>query len=812
MNLSHTLTRCGSATNHMRVIAPMETVRCRWPLPFGRRIGICNVVSRKNPRFLLSGLFVLSIIISSGSLLAREPMWVFNNGPDAKSISLGHGQLRHETGLTKLIPTGTDLTLTLPMSTEDAFSADERPFFAVRYKYKTTIAQAGLFFTTDTLTRLSDQSYSAFPVVGDNTWRNAIVDMRQFDHKNWSGTITSFRFDPTNPSDRDSIYQISRIGFFPTEAQAQQFLDAAKDAPDFSEPTCFTATLQRVLVPANCLFEGYNQADFMLHSNTVDRPSATTVVRFRSQDETGDGSIIPLCHTNRRGFSHFVAKKPGTYWLVNEEVTLNDISNLSAATRLAVQFVFARRLLNAADEGKFRPQEPPSDRDWKAAVEIMGDYDIDLTTQPKPATRAAAAVMLKQAIETALGTAIESPYTNEYLTRDRIRIGAWVNPRSEAIGRDFIETYRSGGFDWIIAHGALAGSQCRETLLRDCDKYGVELILGDGAYQDAAVATAEYFDHPCFAGTYVTDEPGTEQYNKLAEICNTYFRETSGKLPYINLLPMYANAAQLKYGAGAAAIEYYDPDPELYKKYCDAFCEKFDPPYICTDIYPLNWSQGQRTTYKDYCESINVIATSAREHEKDFWCCIQTFAWVPSKRTPTESEFRWQSYCMLSFGCKGLLCWTYAGYKPECPSLITFDGQRTNAWYDAATVFKEIQQISDAFVQYKNIGAFAHNLTEDTPYLKFSNPVETFPTIEEISCDSPLLVGCFCSKDSTSTAFTMVNMSELEAIKTVHAQLKVAGSTVIAWPRGERTVLSPDANGFYHLTLPSGEGIFFEVE
>jgi hypothetical protein len=443
---------------------------------------------------------------------------------------------------------------------------------------------------------------------------------------------------------------------------------------------------------------------------------------------------------------------------------------------------------------------------------LLREYDIHLESEAKPATRAAAAVVLRTAVQTALGTAIESPYTNEYLTRDRIRIGAWVNPRAEAIGEDFIKTYSSGGFDWIIAHGELAASERRKTLLGDCDRYGIELILGDGAYKNPAMATAEYYDHPCFAGTYVTDEPGTDQYDHLAEICNTYYEETGGKLPYINLLPMYANAAQLKYGASAAAIEYYDSDPQLYKKYCDAFCEKFDPPYICTDIYPLNWVDGRRATYKDYCESINIIATSARKHDKDFWCCIQTFAWVPSKRTPTESEFRWQSYCMLSFGCKGLLCWTYAGYKPEFPSLITVDGRRTNAWYDAATVFKEIRQVSDAFVRYENLGALAHNCTDDTPYLKFSNPIQTFPTIQQIQCDDPLLIGCFAAKDGPATALTIVNMSELEAIKTAHVQLKIAGSTVVAWPRGQRTVLSPDTDGFYHLTLASGEGVFVEVE
>ncbi len=758
-----------------------------------------------------TSLLFLSFIVSVGSLFAREPAWVFNNGPDAKSIALGQGQLYHEVGLTKLISTGTDLTLTVSMDEKDAFPAAERPFFAVRYKYKTTITQAGLFFTTDTLTALSDESYSSFSVTGDNTWRNAIVDMRKFDHKNWKGTITSFRFDPTNPSDTDSVYQVSRLGFFPSEEEARRFLDAAVDAPDYSEPTQFVAPLQRVRVPGGCLSDGFDQADFMLRSTAIERPSETTVVRFRRKGENGDASVVAVCETNRGGFTHFVAKKPGEYRLVNCDIALDDLTELAAKTQSAIRFVVARSLLGLEGR-KFRPNDPLSDADWNHAVQSLGEYGISLKTEGRPATRAEAAVVLKKAVQTALGTLIESPYTNEYLTRDRIRTGAWVNPRPEAIGEDFIETYHSGGFDWIIAHGALAGSENRKMLLAECDRYGVELILGDGAYKDPAVATAEYFDHPCFAGTYVTDEPGTDQYDKLAEICNTYYRETGGKLPYINLLPMYANAAQLKYGASAAAIEYYDSDPDLYKKYCDSFCEKFDPPYICTDIYPLNWADGKRATYADYCESINIIAASAREHGKDFWCCIQTFAWVPSKRTPTEAEFRWQSYSMLSFGCKGLLCWTYAGYKPEFPSLITVDGKRTNAWYDVATVFKEIRRISDALVQYKNLGALANHCTDATPYLKFSNPVREFPTIRQIECDDPLLVGCFVKKEGPGTAMTVVNMSELEAIKTVQVKLKIAGSTVVAWPRGERTVLDPDADGYYHLALASGEGVFVEVE
>ncbi|HRR33249.1 MAG TPA: hypothetical protein P5026_04065 [Kiritimatiellia bacterium] len=745
------------------------------------------------------------------ALLAREPQWIFNNGPDVRLMSVGQGQLCAEVGLTKLTPSGSDLTVTVPMAAADAFPAAERPFFAVRYKYRTPVKQGGLFFTTDTLAELSDKSYSQFPVIGDNTWRAAIIDMRTFRHQAWKGTITSFRFDPINPSTTDSVCEISRFGFFPSQEAAQAFLDAAVDAADYSQPARFLEPMQQVRIPGGCLYDGYDRNDFLLRSTSVEKPSETTVVRFKPKAGAGDERVIPLCDTNRRGYTRFVARLPGNYRLAEGDVALDDLAGVEEPVRSAIRFVVARQVLAASDARAFRPTAAVSEDEWARALARLRDYGIEPTSSARPGSRAEAAVLLQAAIKQALGTAIDSPYTRAHLTRDRIRIGAWVNLSADAITDDFVATYRSAGFDWLIAHGALAGSDRREWLLRECDRYGVELILGDGAYRHAAVATADYDDHPSFAGTYIADEPGTDQYPELAQICQTYTRETDGQLPYINLLPMYANAAQLKYGAHAAAIEYYDPDPALYKKYCDSFCQMFDVPYICTDIYPLNWSKGRRTTYKEYCESINVIARSAREHGKDFWCFIQTFAWTPSKRTPTEAEFRWQSYCMLSFGCKGLLCWTYAGYKPEFPSLVTMQGQRQNAWYDAATVFKEIALISDAFTRYRNLGAMSHSCTDVTPYLRFSQPLERFPVIEQIVCGHPLLIGCFAAQEGGDSAFTVVNMSELEALQTVHVSLRLRGSRVVAWPRGQRVEWKLDGDGRIPLTLAPGEGMFVEV-
>ena len=767
---------------------------------------------------------VALLIIGCNAATAEEPKlsWIFNGGDDTSALSVGQGNVFRETKLTRFVPIGTDCTITLPVSSKNAFDAQAFPFFAFRYKYKSAHRQAGLFFTTDTLTSLSDKSYSPIAVEPDNTWRNCVVDMRTYSHKQWAGKITGARFDPTNPSTPGDVLQLSRMGFFPTKEAAEAFLSAAVDAPDYSEDSVFTAPLQKVFVPGGCLSDGYNKAEFMLpEAGTYTIPESKypeeLVVVFTPKDG-GKPEVIPVCQTNSRGFTWFVARKPGKYTIERRECKFTDVEDddpfdWGVDIFKCVRFVLARGLMTLPNPDKpteFDPEGKVSKEQWTQICNTLKEHGIEWDLSDVPNSRLVAAERITLTIERFFGSRFITSFTNEYITSDRIKIGAWVNLTDAVFDKNFVERYRQCGFDWMIAHSVGGSDEKTRRLLDYCDLFSVELILGDGAYTNPAWQTAEYFDRPCFAGTYVTDEPGTDDFDRLAAICNKYVEQT-GKVPYINLLPMYANAAQLKYGAGAAAIEYYDSDPHLFKKYCDSFCEKFNVDYICTDIYPLNWRNGKRVTYSEYIESINIIARSAREHNKEFWCCLQTFAWTPSKRTPTEAEFRWQAYSLLSFGCKGLLCWTYVGYKPEFPSLLTIDGKRTNAWYDAATVFKEIKLISDAYVQYKNVGAFTFGASDSTPYLKMSQPLKDFKGLKDIySFNSPLLVGCFEKEDGY--AFTVVNMTDLEDVQRAYVDFKLPdGYRAVSWQRGVRTELTPDKDGKYNLILASGEGVFVEV-
>ncbi|MBR4753524.1 MAG: hypothetical protein IK077_17395 [Thermoguttaceae bacterium] len=761
-------------------------------------------------------LIVGAFVAVGVSAPAGEPQWIYNNGDGLKNSSVGQGMASGEFGLTSIKSTGTDCTLTPRMTADDAFQASERPFFAVRYKYEAGVSVAGLFFTTDELQNLSDKSFSAFNVESDGKWHNKIVDMRTFPHGNWKGTIKSFRFDPTNPSEIDANYSISRLGFFPTQEAAEAFLNDANDKADYSQTTVLNGDNQRCVIPGGVLDDSFQSVDYL-----IGKPADPANFKLKNTREDvvveRDGKVEALCDVTSRGYVVYCARQKGVYSLVDKGQTPSPSDVSGRASEPAVRFVLARGLMNAQN-GKFRPEDVLSQDELNSVAKTLASYkdygDVGASVAENAKnlnglTREASAVSMTNSIREALGVVVNSRYSPEYFTRERIRVGAWGNFRPVDFDDEYMRTYADCGFDFLLAMGGIPTSK----LLAAGDKYGVEVYVNDGAYRKPLAGDAEYVDHPSYTGAYVTDEPGSDDYDKLAAVCNPY-KQATGKEAYVNLLPMYANAAQLKFGAGAAAIEYYDKDPDLFRKYCADFCKKFDTTYVCTDIYPLNWtSDHKKLTYADYVESINVIASVAREYDREFWCYIQTFAWIPSKRTPTEAEYRWQCYSMLSFGCRCILCWTYAGYHDDFPSLVDTKSRRTTAWYDARPVFWELRRLSDEFVKYRNLGAFTHNCTDATPYLKMTGEYKDFGPIQEIDCAEPLLIGCFEKKDeSKSGAFTLVNMSELQDNKGATVRMKLGADGATAWYRGVPQDVKPNDEGFFTFELASGEGVFVTLQ
>jgi len=266
-------------------------------------------------------------------------------------------------------------------------------------------------------------------------------------------------------------------------------------------------------------------------------------------------------------------------------------------------------------------------------------------------------------------------------------------------------------------------------------------------------------------------------------------------------------------GAGAAAIDYYDSDPNLYRKHVEAYAQNIDTHYICVDIYPL---KGGNTLYNDYCKNMDVFASVCREYGRDFWLYIQTVG-LSLDHVPNERDLRWQCYTGLSFGVKTFIHFTYGSYNETSypnwtPSMVKKDGTPTPTYYAAQKVNNELNAISDTYVQYKNLGAFNVNCTSSTPYLAFDNQYKS-DLITSIDSNRPILVGCFEKKEGEGKAFTVVNMANIYSVAKANVTFKLSqAQTVTAYIFGEPTILAPDANGNYTLSLENGQGVFITVD
>jgi len=837
-----------------------------------------------------------------------------------------------EFGNMKIVPSGFDPYVTTGLTDDEKFDANKYPWVGYRYKMSTKGTIGGFFFTSSTLTKLSDASYSQYTLLANNKWVNHIIDMRTAKHGNWGGIINFFRIDPINGiEDTDASIYINRIGFFKTEAEAKAFT-AQGTSEDYSSVASFGDKKHMAKIPGNTLSDGYDKTEYMLSDTKVN--STNDVVMRTNAD--GSVEIVPLCYISNSEFITYIASKPGKYSLTSNAKIYSDtdghwgknyIDFVSARTLFGgtsptefspdtamtrgmfitvlgrmhgvdiskysgdtgytdvspseyyapyIMWAKSEGLMDGTSDTTFAPEEPiyretmalvianyikasefetiyysidneeeftdiaDCDAETVEAIELMQKYGIingkgNARFDPKgSSTRAEVAAVMQRTVITVLNVSSSVPASaksHEYITRDRIRMGIWGFP-AKFCTVEGVKYLAELGVDLVVRGECLANTAVRNILINYADLYGIELYMydyGNGAqvpsenYVNSMLSTdlkmlvSDYENHPSFAGHYLTDEPGTDYYDEFAKITEYYEKTLPGKKIYTNLLPMYANAAQLKYGASQAAIEYYDADPDLYRKYCEEWFESYDYDYISTDIYPLNWVGGKgvtKTTYRDYVESINQIASVARERGKEFWCFIQTFGWNDTKRTPNEAEYRWQCYSMLSFGCTGILLWTYDGSGGVYDSMInTATMTPSDAYYDLQKVFSEIKQINDVYLEYKNVGAFTHN-PKNIDYVRMSNQYKDFSPIASLDSNECVLVGCFEKKDgSGGTAFTLVNMEEFQHGNNANVKIKFNSNVekVTLYNRGVPSVLDI-SDGEADFVLPIGEGYFITVE
>ncbi len=420
--------------------------------------------------------------------------------------------------------------------------------------------------------------------------------------------------------------------------------------------------------------------------------------------------------------------------------------------------------------------------------------------------------------------------TNYVFDTDRILIGGYGCNISQT-DDEHMQYVVDAGIDFLV-------SAANKEFLDACARFGIGVIAKNfgglptygWTYIDRTdqcpwltFTLEDFVDHPALWGNDLMDEPAADSFPYLARMVDSYYSKTNGKIAYINLYPSYANEEQLGTKADWFAFSKDYQRISSYQKHVNAYIETVGTDYISVDIYPLKQRTDKATgkPYK-YCEptwlkNLDILAKACRDTNRDLWVITQVtgmpFEGDSVTRIADEADIRWQAYTALSFGAKAIIHACYQeGWWDESSHLITRDGQRNPVYFYVQAVNREIKALSDAYSDYKNIGAFVLNAYKESHTRIALSKVE-FKAISDLQSEDTLLVGCFEAKEGDSKAFTMVNMNEISKNDRADAKFKLNGaSSVTVYRAGVPSELTPDADGFYSLSLAPGEGVFVTVD
>jgi len=234
---------------------------------------------------------------------------------------------------------------------------------------------AYLYFKTEGDTNFSqDRAVSAY-IYPDGTYRDLIFDMSSCD--NWSGTITSARLDLLNWNDVGDSFIIARIGFFETEKEAQDFLNADESLADFNRLYERRTDEYKTTILPGKLNYGYSIYDYDADVTLPEGECDSYVVVY--SDEDGNENVVALSDVNVAGYVRYVAEFPGEYSIRGVNVSIDDIAGHWGEEN--INYTASRGVLCGTDEGEFSPDMPVTRGMFATAMGRMHGIDTDLYTQ-----------------------------------------------------------------------------------------------------------------------------------------------------------------------------------------------------------------------------------------------------------------------------------------------------------------------------------------------------------------------------------------------------------------------------------------------
>ena len=387
------------------------------------------------------------------------------------------------------------------------------------------------------------------------------------------------------------------------------------------------------------------------------------------------------------------------------------------------------------------------------------------------------------------------------------------------------------GLDFLI-------SNVNDAFMDQCEASGIGVVaagynapsayweIGDGARAAwLAMNTGAYKDHPALWGDDLIDEPTSAEFGKINGILEHYYTLDTGRIPLVNLFPLYANSQQLgnepdvgKLKTWLPATTYSDESLDRYRRHTADYIKTIDTDYISVDIYPYRVA-GKGATRDDWLHNLDILAAACRETNRDLWVITQAAGNMVDggegnfsmRHCDTKADQLQQGYASLAFGAKAIIYACFqTGWWDDASHMVTAAGAITPTYEAVKAANAELAPFADIYGDYEWLGAYTvNNYKMAGIRYDLSNGL---PRKERLCLSSRdgLLVGCFKAKQGSGRAYIVVNMMELLDGKSASLTLNLPKEKPVTLYGGGNTIPYPHG-GKLNLTLAPGDGRFITV-
>ena len=340
-----------------------------------------------------------------------------------------------------------------------------------------------------------------------------------------------------------------------------------------------------------------------------------------------------------------------------------------------------------------------------------------------------------------------------------------------------------------------------------------------------AMNMGTYKNHPALWGDDLIDEPTSAEFGKINSILGHYYTLDTGRIPLVNLFPIYANVQQLGNAPDVGSAKYLLPGTsysdetlDKYRRHAADYIKTIDSDYISVDIYPYRVA-GKGNTLDTWLHNLDILAEACRDTKRDLWVITQAAGNMRDggegnfnmRHCDTKADQLQQGYACLAFGAKAIIYACFqTGWWDDSSHLVTGAGETTPTYEAVKAANAELAPFAQKYGGYDWLGAYLVNGHKAAgKRYELSNGLPKSERLCLTSCDG-LLIGCFDAKEGGGKAYVIVNMMELLEEKAAACTVTFpSGKAVQVYGGGEAKTYAN--GGPVELALEPGDGRFITV-